>query len=201
MEPARPESTPSRRAVFLDRDGVINDKAPDGSYIRSWSEFQFAPGALAALERLQAAGATPIIVTNQRGVARGVMAADDLEALHLRLRTELAAAGVRLGGIYVCPHEIGACDCRKPAVGLFLQAQRDHPWISFVESDLVGDSLSDLQAGHALGMRLWLVGEDERRADVANRAAESGIALSGSAPSLLALVESGQLPGRRGRTA
>ena len=168
---ARPDTEPDgsshapvqRVAVFLDRDGVINRRAPDDEYIRNWTEFDLTPGAPAALAALQEAGAALFIVTNQRGVARGLVNRADLDDIHARLIEVLAANGVTLGGIYTCPHEIGTCDCRKPGTGLFIQAQLDHPWIAFERSHVVGDSISDMEAGHRLGMQLWLVGEDRRQ--------------------------------------
>jgi histidinol phosphatase-like enzyme len=107
----------------------------------------------------------------------------------------LDSNGAHLGGVYVCPHEDGTCTCRKPDVGLLYQAQHDFPAIVLAASDMVGDSLTDLQAGHALGMRLWLVGAPEERAAVGDEAARQGIALSGSADSLADLVRDGGLGG------
>jgi D-glycero-D-manno-heptose 1,7-bisphosphate phosphatase len=179
--------------VFLDRDGVINRKAAEGSYVRHWPEFEFLPGAVGALARLHRAGARLFVVTNQRGVARGEVDPGELDRIHSRLAAELAQSGVALEGIYVCPHETGTCECRKPGVGLFLQAQREHPWITFEEAHLIADSLSDMQAGHRLGMRLWLVGDDERSRSVAREASRRGIRLMGRAPTLAALLDDGAL--------
>ena len=95
--------------------------------------------------------------------------------------------GVELAGIYVCPHEEGVCDCRKPGVGLFRQAAHDHPWIRFADGHMVGDSISDAQAAAAIGMgRIWLVGEDVESA--AEEAEEHGIEVAGTAPDLARLV-------------
>lgn len=181
------------RAIFLDRDGVINRRVVDGGYVRSWAEFEFLPGAIPALAELSRQGAQLIVVTNQRGVARGILARAALDDIHQRMTAVLARNGVHLGGIYVCPHEVGTCACRKPAPGLFRQAQRDYPSLDLSASDIVGDSLSDLQAGRALGMRLWLVGAPEERAPVTANAATLGIYLNGSADSLADLVQSGAL--------
>lgn len=178
-------------ALFLDRDGVINRRAPVPDYIRNWSEFELTPGALEALAALQDAGAALLIVTNQRGVARGLVDRADLDDIHARLVDTLSAAGVSLGGIYVCPHEIGTCDCRKPGTGLFTQAQLDHPWIAFERSHLVGDSISDIEAGQRLGMHLWVVGDD--RDGVAEEATERGMRLEAIAPTISDLVAQGAL--------
>ena len=190
MEPSAP---PRRVALFLDRDGVINRKAPEGDYVRSWADFEFLPGVVEALVELRRAGAELIVVTNQRGVARRMVGSDDLQELHRRMSARLAIAGAPLSGIYVCPHERDSCDCRKPRLGLFIEARRDLPWIDFRRSHLVGDSLSDLEAGWQLDMSLWLVGDEWRRAAVRQRAAERGIAIRGEGPSLAALVAGGGL--------
>ena len=184
------EAATRRTAVFLDRDGVVNRRAPEGAYIRNWSEFELTPGATEALAALAKAGATLFIVTNQRRIARGVIVSADLDEIHARLADELAAGGVVLGGVYVCPHEIGACDCRKPDVGLFMQAQAANPWIDFGDSHMVGDSISDLEAGRRLGMKLWLVGDDDT---VAHAAATRGYNVEHSAPTISELVEEGSL--------
>jgi D-glycero-D-manno-heptose 1,7-bisphosphate phosphatase len=178
-----------RGAVFLDRDGVINRKAPEGAYVRNWSEFELLPGVTEALLALRTAGRPLFVVTNQRGVARGVVRATDVYDIHIRLTRQLRSIGVDLEGIYVCPHEKASCDCRKPGTGLFLDARRDRPWICFRDSDMIGDSLNDLQAGARLGMRLWLVGDEERSRSIVRAAERAGIRVSGWAPSLLALVE------------
>jgi D-glycero-D-manno-heptose 1,7-bisphosphate phosphatase len=179
--------TGPRLAVFLDRDGVINRRATEGDYIRSWSEFEFLPGAIAAMARLDDAGASMFVVTNQRGVARGLVGAAALDDIHMRMGVALAEAGVHLGGIYVCPHEIGSCDCRKPQVGLFIQARADNPWIAFERSEMIGDSLADLEAGTRLGMRNWLVGEG--REQVLAQASALQIAVAGAAGSLAELID------------
>ena len=146
-----------RVAVFLDRDGVINRRI-EGGYVRDWSEFELLPGVVDSLVALTEAGATLFVVTNQRGVARGLVDSADLADIHDQLKAKLTEAGVELGGIYVCPHDVGQCDCRKPDVGLFRQARADNSWIDFTASHMVGDSISDAEAGARLGMRLWLVG-------------------------------------------
>lgn len=143
--------------VFLDRDGVINRLRSD--YVLSWETFEFLPGAIDAIRLLNAAGMRVVVVTNQRAVARGLLSADDLTLIHARMVAELAAAGATLDAIYVCPHDRGVCECRKPGVGLFRQAQREFPAIDFSRSVVIGDSLSDMQAGSALGCQLILVTE------------------------------------------
>ena len=139
--------------VFLDRDGVLNRKAPEGEYIRTWASFAWLPGAVEAVARLGTAGARVLIVTNQQGIAKGVIRPADLDDIHARLRVDVQHAGGRIDGIYVCPHMAGTCDCRKPAPGLFHQAKRDIPDISFSRSIVIGDSPADIEAGRAIGAR------------------------------------------------
>jgi histidinol-phosphate phosphatase family protein len=191
MAPSVADRRPPPVAVFLDRDGVINRRAADGGYVRDWSEFEFLPGAVAALAELRTAGAALIVVTNQRGVARGLVEPSALDDIHRRMADRLSAAGAELSGIYVCPHRAGTCDCRKPDIGLFVQAQAALPWIVFTAAHLVGDSLADLRAGARLGMTQWLVGDE--RADVARAASDEGIEVSGSYASLAELVAAGVL--------
>jgi D-glycero-D-manno-heptose 1,7-bisphosphate phosphatase len=148
-----------RWTVFLDRDGVLNRKAPDGDYVKSWDELAWLPGARKAVRLLNIAGALAVVVTNQRGVAKGLMRADDVISIHRRMQDELSQLGARLDAIYFCPHEAGQCRCRKPEIGLFLQARSDLPEIDFSRSFMVGDSLADIEAAHRIGARpVWLGG-------------------------------------------
>lgn len=141
------------RAAFLDRDGTINVKAPEGDYITTPERFAFLPGAEEAVRLMADTGWKVLVVTNQRGVALGRMTMDDLAAVNARM------AHLPVSGVYVCPHERGVCDCRKPGTGLFLQAQAEFPEIAFDRSVVIGDSESDLAAGRAIGARVVLVGE------------------------------------------
>jgi D-glycero-D-manno-heptose 1,7-bisphosphate phosphatase len=158
-EPASPVSTP-RSTVFLDRDGVINRRR-EGDYVTSWAEFEFLPRAQDALRCLAERGHRVIVVTNQRGVARGRMSEDDLASIHARLIEEATRAGGAIAAIYYCPHDVGQCTCRKPQTGLFLEAQRDFADIEFAASTVIGDSPSDMEAGQQLGCRAIFIGEHE----------------------------------------
>jgi D-glycero-D-manno-heptose 1,7-bisphosphate phosphatase len=140
-----------RPAVFVDRDGVINRRLP-GAYVRSWNEFRFLPGARAGLRLLREAGYLLIVITNQRGIGRGLMSEADLAALHARMQAELVSAGAGVDAIFHCPHDLAEnCGCRKPRPGLLEQA-RERFAIAPGRSWVVGDSLSDLEAGRAAGI-------------------------------------------------
>lgn len=147
--------------AFLDRDGTINEKPPEGEYVTHPGELRLIPGAAEAIRRLNDAAVPAIVVTNQRGIALGRMREADLLAVHERLRAELeAAAGAWIDGFFFCPHDEAQCDCRKPGTGLFRQAREKFPWIDFPRSAMIGDSESDVDAGHALGMRTLRIGVD-----------------------------------------
>lgn len=138
--------------VFLDRDGTLNVKAPQGAYVTDPAELVLLPGAGAAVRRLNDGGVRVVLVTNQRGLARGVLTPAGYAAVAARLRAELAGHGARLDAEYVCPHE-GGCDCRKPRPGLLLRAVAEHPGIRLAGAVLVGDAESDVRAGIAAGTR------------------------------------------------
>jgi D-glycero-D-manno-heptose 1,7-bisphosphate phosphatase len=147
-------------AVFVDRDGVINRKAPEGEYVTSWAEFAFLPSALEGLRALAELGVPVVVATNQRGIARGRYTEADLADIHDRMRAAVAEAGGRIDAIYHCPHEAGACDCRKPATGMFEQAARDLG-IALDRSAVIGDRASDMEAARRIGALRVLVGDAE----------------------------------------
>ena len=151
--------------VFLDRDGVLNRKPPPGQYVTSWEQFELLPGVDNAIATLHRTGRKAIVVTNQRGVALGLYSLENLAQMHERMEALLAASGGRLDGIYVCPHDVGQCTCRKPLTGLFEQAFRDFPGAHAANSVMIGDSLRDIEAGRQLGMRTVLVTEDSSPVD------------------------------------
>lgn len=137
--------------VFLDRDGVVIARAHDDGYVSQADEVVVLPQAAAAIGRLNAAGVFVVLVTNQRGVARGLMKLEDVDTVNARLSALLSERYAWLDAVYVCPHEIGTCDCRKPAPGLLLRAADDHPRIDLAHAVTVGDTESDVEAGSAAG--------------------------------------------------
>ncbi|HET8673171.1 MAG TPA: HAD family hydrolase [Thermoleophilaceae bacterium] len=138
-----------RPAVFLDRDGTLNRPALPGDYVRTPDELELLAGAAHAVGMLQRAGYACVVVSNQRGVALGLMTEQDLDAVDARLR-ELTGG---LDASYYCTHAIGAeCDCRKPEPGLLLRAARELG-LDLSASWIVGDSAADVGAGLAAGCR------------------------------------------------
>ncbi|WP_372716731.1 D-glycero-alpha-D-manno-heptose-1,7-bisphosphate 7-phosphatase [Novipirellula sp.] len=134
----------SRRCIFLDRDGVINVKANPGEYIRSWDEFHWIDNTIDWIRLFNAMNFLVIVVTNQRGVARGLMTQAKVDAIHEQMVAELAAKEAFIDDVFVCPHEIGSCDCRKPQPGM-IHAARDKWDIDVQRSLMIGDSESDRQ--------------------------------------------------------
>ena len=166
----------SLTAAFLDRDGTINVKAPEGDYVKSWDEFSFLPGAPEAVAALADSGMRIVIVTNQRGLALGRMSEADLEDIHARMTSELQAAGARVDAILHCPHDHGECDCRKPGTGMFRRAAEEIPGIELERSVVIGDAASDVEAGRRIGALTVLVGDGDAEAD--HRAASLADAVS-----------------------
>ncbi len=152
----------NHRAAFIDRDGVLNEER---AYVHRIEDFVLLPGALAALRSLEAAGYRRVVVTNQSGIARGLYTEADYQRLTAQIRERLRAEHVTLDAIEYCPHLPDAplpeyrreCECRKPAPGMLLRAIRALD-IDPAASFLVGDRLSDVQAGRAAGVgRCFLV--------------------------------------------
>lgn len=167
-----------QRAVFLDRDGVINVNRPD--HVKSWDEFVFLPNALTALAKLAASDFRVIVTTNQSAIARGLVAEETVRAIHARMIADVTRAGGRIDAVYFCPHHPDdKCACRKPQVGLFLQAARDFA-IDFTRSFVIGDAFSDVAAALAIGAQPILVLTGRGRAQyaemVANNHAQQRIA-------------------------
>jgi D-glycero-D-manno-heptose 1,7-bisphosphate phosphatase len=142
-----------KKAVFLDRDGVINRKPPEGQYVTRWEEMKFLPGVPEAIALLMGAGFCVFAVSNQRCVAKELLTVSELESIHKRMCQELAAAGAVITAVYYCPHEEQPpCNCRKPAPGMILTAAKEHD-IDLRASWMIGDSDIDIKAGRNAGCR------------------------------------------------
>lgn len=149
--------TMAGKAVFLDRDGVIN---VEKGYVHRIEEFELLPDAPEAIRLLNEAGFLVVVVTNQSGVARGYYTLETVRSLHRHLDTLLAAHGARIDAYYICPHHpehgIGelkvTCACRKPLPGMLEQAARELA-INLPESYMIGDKPTDTAAALAAGCR------------------------------------------------
>lgn len=140
------------KTLFLDRDGVIN-KENEGDYIRKISEFEFLPGVLEAMPILKQHFDTIIIVTNQRGIGRGLMLEEDLWAIHEKMQQQINAHGGKLDKIYYAMTPDKKHPYRKPNIGMGLHAQEDFPMIDFEHAYMVGNNLSDMYFGRGLKMK------------------------------------------------
>lgn len=148
----------ARPAVFLDRDGTIIE---DTGYIADPDAVRLLPGAARAIGRLNRAGIPAIVVTNQSGIARGLLDESAYQAVARRLETLLAAGGVRLDGDYHCPHHpdfTGTCECRKPGPLLYRRAAADHG-LDLARSWWVGDRERDVVPAKHFGGRGVLIGQ------------------------------------------
>ena len=153
--------TARRAAVFLDRDGTINEEV---DFVKTPEELVLIPGAGAAVRRLNEAGIVSCVISNQSGVARGFYTEADLVGIHAKLERELAEAGGRIDRIYYCPHHPtkGAppydivCECRKPAPGMLLKGACEFD-VDLTRSFVVGDRDVDIQVGKAVGAYAILV--------------------------------------------
>ena len=167
----------SSKAIFIDRDGTLNE---DVGYISDPKEFRLFDFAPEAVRLINNSGFLVIVLTNQSGIARGFLTEEILGRLHDKMESELAHQGARIDRIYFCPHhpEIGEppykvdCDCRKPKSGLILQAATEMD-VNLKKSYVVGDRYRDMEMGQAVGATGVLVltgfGREEARTPPANR--------------------------------
>ncbi len=137
--------------LFLDRDGVINIESV-GSYITSWEEFIFHDGALPALKRLSNVFGNIVVVSNQRGVGRGIMTHESLREIHNNMKSMVEQNGGRIDKVYAATAVKDEDRNRKPNTGMGLQAQEDFPEIDFKRSIMIGNSPSDMEFGKRLSM-------------------------------------------------
>lgn len=148
-----------KKCVFFDRDGIVN-VSPGAGYVERWEDFHLVPEFVSAAQKAISLGYAVAIITNQRGVASGIMTEENLSEIHDKLTAILAKKSVHLLGIYSCMHERDSCECRKPKPGMLLTAAKDHN-IDLVASWMVGDSETDIEAGASAGCRTIMVGNKE----------------------------------------
>lgn len=141
------------KTLFLDRDGVINQRIPD-AYINHWDDFRFCRKAVDALQILRKKFDYLFIVTNQQGIGKGLMTVQQLQELHKKMLASLQQVDVRIDNIYFCGDlKSKKNNCRKPNPAMALQAKEDFPGIDFGQAIMVGDSIGDLQFGRNMGMK------------------------------------------------
>ncbi len=146
-----------KKNIFLDRDGVINKKPPKADYVKSWDEFEFLPGSVEAITLLTKKGYDIYIISNQAGIARGIMTENNLKEIHEKMKKELENRGAKVSGIYYCPHGWDeGCECRKPKPGMFFQAAGEHH-IDLTKAVFIGDDERDVEAGEAARVKTILV--------------------------------------------
>jgi D-glycero-D-manno-heptose 1,7-bisphosphate phosphatase len=145
-----------RRALFLDRDGVINKEV---NYLHKIEDFEILPGVVPVLKTAQQKGFLIIIVTNQAGIAKGYYTEEEYRILEKHIENFFKKEGVHIDATYFCPHHPDGkgkykrvCDCRKPGIGMIQQAAQDFGEIDFSQSILVGDKESDIESGINAGI-------------------------------------------------
>ncbi len=168
-----------RPAAFLDRDGTI---IRDAAYIRDPAQVELMPGAADAIRRLNERGIPVIVVTNQSGIARGLLTTDDYEAVQRRMRDLLSQQDAHIDASYVCPHHpdfSGPCDCRKPGLALYREAIDAHA-IEPTRSLFTGDRMRDVSPASALSGRGIMIDTESTTDDDREQARAKGIATASS---------------------
>ena len=148
-----------KKCVFFDRDGIVN-VSPGPGYVERPEDFHIIPAFMDCARTAERLGFITAVITNQRGVARGIMTLETLKEIHTMLEKKLADNSIRLAAIYACTHERDTCTCRKPQPGMLLQAAREHN-IDLASSWMIGDSESDVEAGRRAGCRTIRVCPDD----------------------------------------
>ncbi len=149
-----------KKCIFFDRDGVVN-QTPGPGYVERWDDFYLLPAFVESLRVVADCGYVAVVITNQRGVARGIMSIDSVDEIHANLRSVLKSEyDLELLDIYCCPHDNNECDCRKPQPGMILQAAEQYG-IDLSASWMIGDSRTDIEAGDAAGCKTIYVGDKE----------------------------------------
>ena len=141
------------KAFFLDRDGVLNKNAPKHDYIKNWSEFILLPKVVEAIKLIKDFGYIIVVISNQRGIARGLMTVDDVQDIHNNLNKLLQENNTKIDAFYFCPHDyVDNCECRKPKAGMVCQAVKDFD-ITLSDSWLIGDSDTDIWVAETMKIK------------------------------------------------
>lgn len=133
---------------------------PEGCYVTNWNEFKFKNGAIEGIQLLNKFGYKIIVVTNQRGIAKKIMTEYELNQIHQEMLNTITFLGGEIEAVYYCPHDKGECNCRKPEIGMFLRAEEAYG-IDKENSFMIGDALSDIEAGGKYGIRSYLLKPSE----------------------------------------
>lgn len=160
-----------KKVIFLDRDGVINKKI-DGGYVLSQKNLELIPDHIKALSKLAKHGYHFYIITNQRAIAKKLLSKTELKKIHLHMTKQLRKQNIKIKKIYVCPHEQGSCECRKPKPGLLIKASDEHH-INLTQSIFIGDSKTDLMAGKAVGCTTYLIDKNTTLLQIAETVLKS----------------------------
>lgn len=166
-------TTSPRKALFLDRDGVINE---DKGYVGDVGRFEFIDGIFAVVKHYVGEGFLPVVVTNQSGIARGFYSEDDFLKLSAWMQQQFSHHGIPEIHVYYCPHHPSkgnapyrqTCQCRKPEAGMFWQAQQELN-LALTESIMVGDSWRDMQAAEQAGVQQLIFVSDKQTGELASR--------------------------------
>jgi histidinol-phosphate phosphatase family protein len=143
--------------LFLDRDGVIN-KNRNNDYVKTWNEFEFLPGSIEAIQYFSGIFGRICVITNQQGIGKGLMSEKDLGSIHDSMLNMITEKGGRIDKIYHCP-ELAKDnpECRKPEIGMGLQALKDFPKIDVNKTIMVGDSVKDMDFAMRMGVQRFFV--------------------------------------------
>ena len=154
---------------FLDRDGVLNEKQPQGQYVTNPNSFKWKQGALEGLKILKDNNFQVVLVTNQAGIGRGLFSEEQLNKIHQKMCQDAKDNGGEIEYIYFCPHHWeDNCDCRKPKPGMFFKAQKDL-YIDLPKTYFIGDDIRDGEAALAAGCKFKLIRENDRLDDLVNK--------------------------------
>ena len=169
--------------LFLDRDGVINKNIVN-DYVKRWEDFHFLPDVFTALKKINSVFGTIVVVTNQQGIGKGLYTENDLNGIHKKMMEQIEKGGGRIDKIYFASAlKAENSEFRKPGTGMALAAEKDFPTIKFNRSVIVGDSITDMQFGKAMGMKtIYIEGKD-----ISNK--EDRLLIDHTYPSLLAFAE------------
>ena len=153
--------------LFLDRDGVINYEKHK-EYIHNWDEFRFYEDVLKAIAIFSKQFSHIIVVTNQRGIGKGVTKLEDLDLIHKNMKSEIEKAGGRIDAIYFCPDVDDSSPNRKPNPGMGLQAASDFKGIDLSKAIMIGNTISDMQFGRNLGVKTIFLPTTRPEVDLAD---------------------------------